>query len=78
MTHVECVEALREEIDRIDREVVDKIAEWVQALKEMDGTDFDPLTVQILGLAHDYAMDVEAVKRVFQAMAALVEEGRTG
>ena len=78
MSHVEDIEKLREEIDRIDREIIEKIAEWVQASKELGRTDGEPFTAQIQGLAHEHSINVEGVKRVFQALAALVEDGRTG
>jgi chorismate mutase len=78
VSHVEDIEKLREEIDRIDREIVEKIAEWVQASKELGRTDGEPFAVQIQGLAREHGIDVERVKRVFQAMAALVEDGRAG
>ena len=76
MSHVEDIETLREEIECIDREIVEKIAEWVQASKELGRTDGEPFAAQIQGLAHEHGIDVEGVKRVFQAMAALVEDGR--
>ena len=78
MSHVEDIETLREEIDRIDREIVEKIAEWVQASKELGRTDGEPFTAQIQGLAYEHGIDVEGVKRVFQALAALVEDRRAG
>ena len=78
MSYVEDIETLREEIDHIDREIVEKIAEWIQASKELGGTNGEPFTVQIQGLAREHGINVEGVKRVFQALAALVEDGRTG
>ena len=78
MSYVEDIETLREEIDRIDSEIVEKLAEWVQASKELGRTDGEPFTAQIQRLAREHGIDVEGVKRVFQAMAALVEERGTG
>ena len=78
MSHVEDIETLREEIECIDREIVEKIAEWVQASKEFGRTDGESFTAQVQGLAPEHGIDVERVKRVFQAMAALVEDGRAG
>ena len=76
MSHIEDIETLREEIDSIDREIGEKMAEWVQASKELGRTDGEPFTAQIQGLAREHGIDVERVKRVFQAMMALVEDGR--
>ena len=78
MSYVEDIETLREEIDHIDREIVEKIAEWIQASKELGRTNGEPFTVQIQGLAREHGINVEGVKRVFQALAALVEDGGTG
>ncbi len=39
MSHVEDIETLREEIDCIDREIGEKMAEWVQATKELGRAD---------------------------------------
>jgi len=78
VSHVEDIETLREEIDRIDSEIVEKIAEWVQASKELGRTDGEPFTTQLKGLALEHGIDIEGVKRVFQAMATLVEDGRAG
>ncbi len=76
MSHIEDIETLREEIDSIDREIGEKMAEWVQMSKELGRTDGEPFTAQIQGLAREHDIDVERVKRVFQAMMALVEDGR--
>ncbi len=76
MSHVEDIETLREEIDCIDREIGEKMAEWVQATKELGRADGESLMAQIQGLAREHGVDVERVKRVFQEMAALVEDGR--
>ena len=78
MSHVEDIETFREEIDRIDREIVEKIAKWVQASKELGRIDSEPFTAQLQGLALEHGIDIEGVKRIFQAMAALVEERGTG
>ena len=78
MSHVEDIETLRKEIDRIDGEIIEKIAEWVQATKELGRTDGEPFIAQIQGIARKHGIEVEGVKRIFQAMAALVEEGRAG
>ena len=78
MSYVEDIETLRKELDHIDGEFIEKIAEWVKASKELGRTDGEPLTAQIQGIAREHSIDVEGVKRVFQAMAALVEDGRAG
>ena len=78
MSHVEDIETLRKELDHIDGEIIEKIAEWVKASKELGRTDGEPFTAQIQWIAREHSIDVEGVKRVFQAMAALVEDGRAG
>ena len=78
MSHVEDIETLRKEIDRIDGEIIEKIAAWVQTTKELGRTDGEPFMAQIQGVAREHGIDVEGVNRIFHTMAALVEEGRAG
>jgi chorismate mutase len=78
VSHVEDIETLREEIDRLDREIVEKIAEWVKASKEVGRTNSEAFTAQIQRLASKHGIDVKGVKRVFKAMVDLVEEERAG
>ena len=78
MSHVEDIETLRKEIDRIDGEIIEKIAEWVTASKGTLGTDSDSFMVQLQELAREHGIDVEGVTRIFQAMMTLVEERRAG
>ncbi|HUS77889.1 MAG TPA: hypothetical protein VM050_04430 [Patescibacteria group bacterium] len=78
MSHFEDIETLRKEIDRIDGEIIEKIAAWVQTTKELGRTDGEPFMAQIQELAREHGIDVERVKRIFQAMTTLVEERRAG
>jgi hypothetical protein len=78
VSYFEDIETLREEIDCIDRKLIEKINDWVQASKKLGISDRELFAVQILELASNYGISVEGVKRVFQEMAVLVNDRRTG
>jgi chorismate mutase len=75
VSHVDDIETLRKEIDRIDGEIVEKIAEWVRASKEL-GTLDESFMTQLQGLAHEHGVDVEGLERIFRALSVLVEQRR--
>jgi hypothetical protein len=75
MSHIDDIETLRKEIDRIDGEIVEKIAEWIRASKEL-GTLDESFMTQIQGLAQEHGVDVEGVERIFRALTVLVEQRR--
>ena len=76
MSRLDELETLRNEIDRIDEEIVEKIAAWVRASKEQATID-EALPTQIQGLAREHGVDIEGVERIFRALLGLVEEKRS-
>ncbi len=78
MSNYKDIAALRREIDHIDVEIVEKLAEWVQAYNGTHGIDCEPFMVQLQGLALEHGLDIEGLKRIFHAMTALTENGRAG
>jgi len=50
VSHFEDIETLRKEIDRIDGEIIEKIAAWVQTTKELGRTDGEPFMAQMTTL----------------------------
>jgi anthranilate synthase component 1 len=74
VSHFDDIETLRKEIDRIDGEIVEKIAEWIRASKEL-GTNDESFRTQLQGLAHEHGVDVEGVERIFRVLSVLAEEG---
>ncbi len=72
---VDELETLRNEIDRIDGEIIEKVTEWVRASKEL-GTLDESFMTQLQALAHEHGVGVEGVDRVFRALSLLVEHRR--
>ncbi|MBC8224429.1 hypothetical protein H8E65_07565 [Candidatus Bathyarchaeota archaeon] len=78
MSYVEDIATLRREIDRIDVEIVEQIAEWIQASNGTLGTEGEPFNAQLQMLALEHGLDAEGLKQIFQAMTTLVVERRAG
>ena len=78
MSNFKDIAALRREIDHIDVEIVEKLAEWVQAYNGTHGIDREPFIAQLQGLALKHGLDIEGLKQIFQAMTTLAEKGRAG
>ena len=76
MSYAEDMVTLRREIDRIDVEIVEKIAEWAHAYNGTRGINSETFIAQLQGLALEHDLKVGGLNRVFHAMKTLAEKGR--